>query len=130
MADSYGLGEVTLTPGALDWLGAQPWPGNIRQLKQTLERTLLLAGKPQLTQHDFADAGRLDDGGGAPRLGVEGMTLEQVERRMIEAALDQHGGNITRVAKALGLSRTALYRRLERHGLAESGGDSGAGAEE
>jgi two-component system NtrC family response regulator len=54
------------------------------------------------------------------------MTLEQVERRMIEQALDQHGGNITRVAKALGLSRTALYRRLERHGLAEPG----AGAEE
>jgi DNA-binding NtrC family response regulator len=130
VADSYGLGEVTLTQGALDWLVAQPWPGNIRQLKQTLERTLLLAGKPQLTQHDFADAGRLDDGGGAPRLGVEGLTLEQVERRMIEAALEQHGGNITRVAKALGLSRTALYRRLERHGLAESGDEPGAGAEE
>ena len=55
------------------------------------------------------------------RLGVDGMTLEQVERRMIESALDQHGGNITRVAKVLGLSRTALYRRLERHGLAEPG---------
>jgi DNA-binding NtrC family response regulator len=128
VADSYGLGEITLTPGALDWLGAQPWPGNIRQLKQTLERTLLLAGKSQLTQHDFAAAGSLDDAGSPPhlRLGLDGMTLEQVERRMIEQALDQHGGNITRVAKALGLSRTALYRRLERHGLAEPG----AGAEE
>jgi len=126
VADSYGLGEVGLSAGALDWLAAQPWPGNIRQLRQTLERTLLLAGKSQLTQHDFAAAGRLDDGGGSPRLGLDGMTLEQVERRMIEQALDQHGGNITRVAKALGLSRTALYRRLERHGLAEPG----AGAEE
>ena len=45
------------------------------------------------------------------------MTLEQVERHMIAHALDQHQGNISRVAKALGLSRTALYRRLERHGL-------------
>ncbi len=122
VADSYGLGEVGLSASALDWLGAQPWPGNIRQLKQTLERTLLLAGKAQLTGADFA-AGQHDEAGTATttRLGVDGMTLEQVERHMIEQALDQHGGNITRVARALGLSRTALYRRLERHGLAEPG---------
>ncbi|WP_313705149.1 sigma-54 dependent transcriptional regulator [Massilia sp.] len=123
VADSYGLGEVGLNSGALEWLSAQPWPGNIRQLKQTLERTLLLAGKSQLTQADFA-AGQDDDTGtgGGTRLGVDGMTLEQVERRMIAQALDQHGGNITRVARSLGLSRSALYRRLERHGLAEPGG--------
>ena len=125
VAASYGLGEVGLSASALEWLGAQPWPGNIRQLKQTLERTLLLAGKAQLTGADFA-AGQHDEAGGAPRLGVDGMTLEQVERHMIEQALDQHGGNITRVAKALGLSRTALYRRLERHGLAEPGAEDGA----
>jgi len=119
----YGLDAVTLTPQALEWLAAQPWPGNIRQLKQTLERTVLLAGKNQLTQADFAGAEQHADSGGQQRLGVDGMTLEQVERRMIEQALDQHRGNISRVAQALGLSRTALYRRLERHGL-------GAGAEE
>jgi DNA-binding NtrC family response regulator len=57
------------------------------------------------------------------------MTLEQVERHMIEQALHQHVGNISRVAKALGLSRTALYRRLERHGLGDaSGAGSGAGS--
>lgn len=119
----YGLDPVTLTPQALEWLAAQPWPGNIRQLKQTLERTVLLAGKSQLTQADFVGAEQNDDSGGQQRLGVDGMTLEQVERRMIEQALDQHRGNISRVAQALGLSRTALYRRLERHGL-------GGGAEE
>jgi two-component system NtrC family response regulator len=48
---------------------------------------------------------------------VDGMTLEQVERHMIEQAMEQHRGNISRVAAALGLSRTALYRRLERHGI-------------
>jgi transcriptional regulator of acetoin/glycerol metabolism len=46
---------------------------------------------------------------------------------MIEQALQQHAGNISRVAKALGLSRTALYRRLERHGLGDSGSDAGGG---
>jgi DNA-binding NtrC family response regulator len=123
VAATYGLGEVALTAPALEWLTAQPWPGNIRQLKQTLERTLLLAGRSELTQADFIAAGQVDDTVAAPRLGVQGMTLEQVERHMIEQALHQHVGNISRVAKALGLSRTALYRRLERHGLGAGGGE-------
>ena len=118
----YAMAPVSLTPQALDWLGAQPWPGNIRQLKQTLERTVLLADKNQLAQADFIAAEQHDDSAGQHRLGVDGMTLEQVERRMIEQAMEQHRGNISRVAQALGLSRTALYRRLERHGLG-SGGD-------
>jgi DNA-binding NtrC family response regulator len=123
VSHQYGLDPVTITPQALEWLSAQPWPGNIRQLKQTLERTVLLVGKTQLTQADFIDAEQRDDGAGQHRLGVDGMTLEQVERHMIEQAMDQHRGNISRVAQALGLSRTALYRRLERHGL-------GAGSDE
>ncbi|WP_426102784.1 sigma-54-dependent transcriptional regulator [Massilia sp. TSP1-1-2] len=118
----YGIDPVTITPQALEWLSAQPWPGNIRQLKQTLERTVLLVGKSQLTQADFIAAEQRDDGG-AHKLGVDGMTLEQVERHMIGQAMEQHRGNISRVAQALGLSRTALYRRLERHGI-------GAGADE
>jgi len=117
VAGSYGLGGIVLAPAALDWLAAQPWPGNIRQLKQTLERTVLLSGKDQLGQADFLATSAVDEGLPGARLGVDGMTLEQVERHMIEQALQQHGRNISRVAKALGLSRTALYRRLERHGL-------------
>jgi len=122
VAGSYGLGEVSLAPQALDWLTAQPWPGNIRQLKQTLERTLLLAGRNQLTQADFVATSAVDEGAPGARLGVDGMTLEQVERHMIEQALQQHTGNISRVARTLGLSRAALYRRLERHGLADGNG--------
>jgi transcriptional regulator of acetoin/glycerol metabolism len=117
------LGEVSLDTAALEWLSAQPWPGNIRQLRQTVERTLLLAGKAQLTQADFLANGAADEGA-AHKLGVDGMTLEQVERHMIERALEQHDRNISRAAKALGLSRTALYRRLERHGLADPGADT------
>jgi two-component system NtrC family response regulator len=120
VAQGYGLGEVVLAPDALDWLASQPWPGNIRQLKQTLERVLLLAGKQHLGQADFLAASAVDEGVPGARLGVDGMTLEQVERHMIEQALQQHTGNISRMAKALGLSRTALYRRLERHGLGAS----------
>ena len=116
IAASYGLGNVTLAQSALDWLTQQPWPGNIRQLRQTLERTMLLSGKAVLAQADFS-AAEQHDGAGAPRLGVDGLTLEQVERHMIVQAQEQYQGNISRMAKALGLSRNALYRRLERHGL-------------
>jgi two-component system NtrC family response regulator len=120
VAASYGLPPTTISPPALEWLSAQPWPGNIRQLKQTLERTLLLVGGSELRQADFVDAEQHQHGGtgtASSLRGVDGMTLEQVERHMIAHALEQHQGNISRVAKALGLSRTALYRRLERHGL-------------
>jgi two-component system NtrC family response regulator len=122
LARDYGLGEVVLSPGAIDWLSAQAWPGNVRQLRQVLERTLLLAGKPRLEASDFAAGDREREervAGASPAFaGGESLTLEQVERRMIEQVLAQHEGNISRVARALGLSRAALYRRLEKHGLA------------
>jgi DNA-binding NtrC family response regulator len=124
LSAEYALGSISLTASALEWLAGQPWPGNIRQLKQVLERTLLLVNKRVLDQGDFLDAERSDSEGARPGLGVDGMTLEQVERHMIEKVLQQHQGNISRVAKALGLSRAALYRRLEKHGLAGDAEDT------
>jgi DNA-binding NtrC family response regulator len=116
---SYGLGPATIAPAALEWLSAQPWPGNIRQLKQTLERTLLLVGKSELKQADFIAAEQHDEGG-APARPAAGRRRHdagagRTPHDRTGAAAAQ--GNISRVAKALGLSRTALYRRLERHGL-------------
>ncbi len=125
VASSYGLPPASVTPPAMDWLVAQPWPGNIRQLRQTLERTMLLAGRAQLDKPDFITASAHEEGG-SQRLGVDGMTLDQVERLMIAKAMEQHQGNITRVAATLGLSRAALYRRLERHGIPESVSHLGA----
>jgi DNA-binding NtrC family response regulator len=124
VASGYGLGEVRVTDAAIEWLSAQPWPGNIRQLRQALERTILLAGKQELSQADFQAAAGQEHAAGQGA-GLEGMTLDQVERIMIERALAQHQGNISRVARALGLSRTALYRRLERHGFSAPGEGAG-----
>ncbi len=118
LSSEYGMDEVKLSPQALEWLSARPWPGNIRQLKQTLERTLLLIGKPLLDVADFIDAEHSEEQSMQGKLAMDGLTLEQVERHMIETAMQQHQGNISRVAKALGLSRAALYRRLEKHGMA------------
>jgi DNA-binding NtrC family response regulator len=129
LAHDYGMGEVALSSAALEWLGSRPWPGNIRQLRQTLERTLLLIGKPLLDVADFIDAEHSDEQAGGGRLGVDGLTLEQVERLMIEKAMQQYQGNISHVAKALGLSRAALYRRLEKHGMGSEADGDGDGAQ-
>ena len=122
LTQSYGMDAVSLAPSALDWLGARQWPGNIRQLRQTLERTLLLVDKPVLEQVDFQFAEQHDDAQGSANIAVDGMTLDQVEKHLIAKAMDAHQGNVTRVAKALGLSRFALYRRLEKHGIATGEG--------
>ncbi|WP_206099385.1 sigma-54-dependent transcriptional regulator [Rheinheimera riviphila] len=120
LARDYQLPGVQLTQGASDWLYAQPWPGNIRQLKQTLERTLLLASaegdKQQLDQQDFISA-MTDPAPTGATTTMHGRTLDEVEKQLIEQALAQFQGNLSRVAKQLGLSRTALYRRLEKHQL-------------
>jgi DNA-binding NtrC family response regulator len=98
-------------PEALLTLETHPWPGNVRELDHTLERAVLLA---QGTSVRNADLG-LRGSGSPPRL--EELPLEEVERLLIRKALERHGGNVSQAAKVLGLSRSALYRRLQHHGL-------------
>ncbi len=98
---------------AMQTLLEHRWPGNIRELDHSLERAVLLA------QGDVIRAAEL--GLRAPSLGggsrMEEMTLEEVERLLIEKALARYDGNVSQAARALGLSRSALYRRLASHGL-------------
>jgi two-component system NtrC family response regulator len=126
LVHSYGMQPVSLASSALNWLSSRAWPGNIRQLRQCLERTLLLVGKPVLEQHDFQFAEQHEEAQGhGMGMSMAGMTLDQVEKLMIEKAMEQHNGNITRVAKALGLSRFSLYRRLEKHQITVTEDDDG-----
>ncbi len=96
---------------ALQLLLAHPWPGNVRELDHAVERAVLLAAGPAVTAADLA----LRAGTGGPRL--EELPLEEVERVLIRKALDRAGGNVSQAAKALGLSRSALYRRIQAHHL-------------
>jgi DNA-binding NtrC family response regulator len=102
-----------LTASAMEALLAHAWPGNVRELEHVIERATLLAQGGEITNDDLMLRGRTD--GGAPRL--EEMTLEQVERYLIERALAAQGGNVSETARALGLSRSALYRRLASLGV-------------
>jgi DNA-binding NtrC family response regulator len=111
-AARYRKPIVGLEPEALTALESHPWPGNVRELDHTLERAVLMASGTTLRA---ADLGLRGAGGAAPRL--EDLPLEEVERLLIRKALERHGGNVSTAAKALGLSRSALYRRLQHHGL-------------
>jgi DNA-binding NtrC family response regulator len=118
-AQAHGRASVTIGPQALRWLQAQPWPGNVRQLRQLVERTLLMTDGDVLEAEDFARPGEME-ARAVPRdvLPPPGsMTIDEIEKGMIVKCLAHYEGNLSRVAEALGLSRPALYRRLEKHGI-------------
>jgi DNA-binding NtrC family response regulator len=111
---------VSISDRALDWLQGQSWPGNIRQLKQTLERAALVLDGDVLDVDDLLALSDLEsraarDPNALPSPGS--MTLDEMEKAMIVKCLRHYEGNVTRVAEALGLSRAALYRRFEKYGL-------------
>jgi DNA-binding NtrC family response regulator len=90
------------------------WPGNVRELQHAIERAVILSEEPVLRPSDFLLA--------EPEIGeadraLDGVNLEEAEKILIRRTLSRVGGNISRAAKELGLSRSALYRRLEKHGL-------------
>lgn len=113
--DSHDRKYIEADPHALEWLSRQSFPGNIRQLRNIVERTWLLTGKKILGKNDFerhfTDA-RQSGKQVLPGVGV--MTLEEMEVAMIRRSMDFHDGNISRVAQSLGITRSALYRRLEK----------------
>ncbi|QGZ40515.1 DNA-binding NtrC family response regulator [Pseudoduganella flava] len=112
----YGRPARTIAPAALDALCTHPWPGNVRALRHACERAVILGA-----QADY----RIDDFGlapGAPAAPVtvalrEDATLSALERDAIAAALAQAQGNISHAARMLGVSRAALYRKLDKHGI-------------
>jgi DNA-binding NtrC family response regulator len=95
---------------ALDALLSHPWPGNVRELDHAVERAVLMTSGERLRPADLA----LRRGGEGPRL--DELSLEEVEGLLVRKAMERFGGNVSQAARALGVSRSALYRRLEKHG--------------
>jgi DNA-binding NtrC family response regulator len=109
----YGNEPPTFSPEAMRALLDHAWPGNVRELEHVVERALLLAQGPIVGVEDLALRAPRADGDGR----LEQMTLDEVERHLIQKALARTAGQVSDAAKALGLSRSALYRRLQHHGL-------------
>ncbi len=114
-ARHYGRAGLRLAPSAERALQAYAWPGNVRELGHLMERAALL------TEHDEISAAGLAFGAPAEPSGeLDRMTLEQAEGWLVQRAMQRHEGNLQHAADALGVTRQALYRRLEKHGLRES----------
>ena len=111
-AARYRRPVTGFSPDGMRALLAYSWPGNVRELAHAVERATLLAEGAAVTASDLSFRAVTD---AAPKL--DEMSLEEVERALITKALARHDGNVSLAAQALGLSRSALYRRLQRHGL-------------
>ena len=119
MARQNNLGDVEFSADAMQLLTRLHYPGNIRELKNLVERTMLISGKSILTAEDFeaqhknnANMTKSDK-----EFNTAGMTLEEIEVHTIRQALEKYDGNLTLAATSLGISRPALYRRMEKHGI-------------
>jgi two-component system, NtrC family, response regulator len=111
----YNRPDLSVSKKACNWLKQLPLPGNIRELKNLVERTVLVSEKNMLEVGDFEcqiQSSPKPTVSALPAIGS--MTLEEIELSMIKKAMEVYNGNISKVAKSLGLSRGTLYRRLEK----------------
>ena len=112
-AARYGKSVREFDRDALNSFRRHPWPGNVRELDHVIQRAVLMAKGRFVTEADLGLTPAAASG--APRL--EDMSLEEVEHYLIRKTLERCGGSVTSAAKELGLSRSAMYRRIQKHGL-------------
>ena len=110
----YGKTAMRISAATLKKLEKYKWPGNVRELQHAIERAVILSESSSLQPSDFLFQSKdsKDEG-----MIFDGFNLESVEKSIIRKVISRHGGNISQAAKELGLSRTSLYRRLEKYGL-------------
>ena len=115
-AEQNNLPEAEISQEAFGYLKKLPFHGNIRELKNLVERTILISGKDVITDIDFKQQ-YIEVPASQPAGGNIILSLEMVERNMIQKAVELYGCNHSRIAAALGLSRQTLYRRLEKYDI-------------
>ncbi|MDE6283781.1 MAG: sigma-54 dependent transcriptional regulator [Muribaculaceae bacterium] len=117
-ASAHNVTLPRLSADAEAWLSSRPWPGNIRELKNQVERTMLISGKDCLTARDFETTESPSAGApGHTQIASATGTLDELEKMRIETALSRHEGNVSKAAVELGLTRQSLYRKMEKYGL-------------
>lgn len=115
-AERYGKPKTGIRPSARSLLQHYHWPGNVRELRNTLERAVILSDHEALQPTDFMLSAPLQKHTSESD-SPNNLDLEDLERNTIRKALSKHGGNISRAAEELGLTRRSLYRRIEKYGL-------------
>lgn len=119
LKEIYARDKLSVSRKALNWLKDLPWKGNIRELKNIVERTVLVSTNSVLGIDDFSihlsHQSNKKTIESLPAIGT--MTLDEMEKSMILKAMEFHKKNMSRIARSLGLSRAALYRRVEKYGI-------------
>ena len=115
-AELNGMDKIEFSPEAISFLKRLPYPGNIRELKNLVDRVILISGKSLITDVDFKEQ-YVHLPNTADVLPDSIYPLDELEKKMIVKAMELYGGNLSKVATALGVSRQALYRRLEKYGM-------------
>lgn len=110
----YNKSHKRLSAATMKKLQKYHWPGNVRELQHAIERAVIMSESQVLQPHDFffSTPEQKEDG-----MVFDDLNLEEVEKLVIQRVLGKHGGNISKAARELGLTRTSLYRRLEKYGL-------------
>lgn len=110
----YNKPQKRLNSSTKKRLEKYPWPGNVRELQHAIERAVIMSESRVLEPSDFffPDGGKEEES-----LTIENFNLEKIEKSVIHRAISKYSGNVSQVAKELGLSRASLYRRLEKYGL-------------
>jgi transcriptional regulator with PAS, ATPase and Fis domain len=125
-ARKYGKPERELPDHVASGLEGHDWPGNVRALRHSCERAVILADGDTYSLDDFslgqrtrrtADSGPVAAAAPAPAPATDNLNLERAEKQMVEQALKKHHYNISLAAQELGLTRASLYRRMDKHGL-------------
>ena len=113
--EANGLPIVTISKEANDYLSSLPYPGNIRELKNLVDRTILVSTNNPLQVSDFQQ--QYQGNYSLQNADADGLTLDEMEYIAIKKAYEKYHGNVSQMASALGLSRQALYRRMEKYQL-------------
>jgi len=111
----YKVPKKRISTGTLKRLQKHDWPGNIRELQHAVERAVILSETNILEPHDFFITD--NENKSSNTFSPDNLNLEEVEKVLVRKVIDKHGGNISRAAKELGLTRASLYRRIEKYGL-------------
>ncbi len=111
--DRYGRADLELSETALEVLKRYPWPGNVRELDHIIERAVLLARESVIEPADL----NLESDDGVLGVHLPLMTIDAAEKSLIKTAISHSDGSVVKAARVLGLTRSALYRRMEKHGL-------------
>lgn len=113
----YGRHELALAPSAVNHLNAYYWPGNIRELSHMMERAVLLSRGSTIQADDIQFGSAETNSGNGKENGLPLMTLDAAEQQLLYLALKQTGGLTGEAAELLGISKSAIYRRMEKYGI-------------